>query len=107
MKLSIHIEGKELDYASLSRVMLVTEGDKSMIRINTDLKNKTIDECVMTYSVYCPYIFGDEAYHNIVVYWEVEGQDTPHFSNRIIFNGNEVPVHNLWRGPMAHIVIDR
>ena len=54
-----------------------------------------IDDCpkqeMLTYKIKCPYIFGDDAVHELVTYWEIPNERNPSAKcYRITFEGNEV-----------------
>ena len=46
---------------------------------------------MLTYKIKCPYIFGDDAVHELVTYWEIPNERNPSAKcYRITFEGNEV-----------------
>ena len=54
-----------------------------------------VDDCpkqeILTYKIKCPYIFGDDAVHELVTYWEIPNERNPSAKcYRITFEGNEV-----------------
>lgn len=71
------------------------------------------EEKILTYKLKCPYLFGDEAIHEFVTYWDVpKGKtDNQHFAKcyRIEFEGNEVTPVSLDKYELANaanIILD-
>jgi hypothetical protein len=58
--------------------------------------NDCPEEKILTYKLKCPYVFGDEAVHEFVTYWDIpKTKSSPSYyyakCYRIAFEGNEIP----------------
>ena len=66
--------------------------------------NDCPEEKTLTYKLKCPYVFGDEAVHEVVTYWNIpkaKSSVNDHYAKcyRIEFEGNEIT-------PQLYIVTD-
>ena len=54
--------------------------------------NDCPEEKILTYKLKCPYVFGDDAVHEFVTYWDIPKDKTNHSAKcyRIEFEGNEI-----------------
>jgi|CZCB01.1.fsa_nt_gi hypothetical protein len=58
--------------------------------------NDCPEEKILTYKLKCPYVFGDDAVHEFVTYWDIPKSNYAHTferfakCNRIEFEGNEI-----------------
>lgn len=57
--------------------------------------NDCPEEKILNYQLKCPYVFGDEAVHEFVTYWDIpkaKSSTNSHYAkcNRVEFDGNEI-----------------
>lgn len=76
--------------------------------------NDCPEEKKLTYKLKCPYVFGDEAVHEFVTYWDIPKSNYAHTferfakCNRIEFEGNEItptPIDKNEQSYAATIII--
>ncbi len=65
---------------------------------------------ILTYKIKCPYLFGDDAVHELVTYWDIPDKSNPSAKcYRIEFEGNEItptPMDNYEYNYTAAIILE-